>query len=282
MKKTILLTYTLCIALSSFAQSKRDCSGKACTDPGTNHSDPYNNNHLCENFNPLQIDFSGEYFDLRKTYYKNPNVREIGQYDLSPVFLSGEWVLNGVLGLENQRIQIHINKAAKKNDSTYIIYGKSKVKLNVTSFKGELRIVKSNLYKNFKNESAGSFIASYLLKEDSTSLHSGKFNGFMECMFYIDGKTNTAKIEKQFNDFGSHWNISFVGVWTDNKTKKSLKCIWGDNTLPFTFDFDCGQYGVKACDKYIKNGWEAYNYRSEISVHANGDSELKDKWWKKK
>jgi hypothetical protein len=252
------------------------------------HFDPYYNGHLCENFNPKQADFSNEYYQLRvKTYSKEDDkLNEFLKYDFSPVWLTGDWVQNGVLGLNYQRIQIHIDNVIKNSENPYVysIFGKSKVNNNICDFKGEIKLLKVFLYEDVDNEipaehkKYGELFASYLLSEDSTKMHSGIFKGVTECSFYLDSSERKIQLDESNSDADGYRNRDFVGIWKEYKTNQVKKCIWGDYRLPFTFDFDDGDGEMRPNDKYRKNGWQTY-YSEEFIELPDGKYVLKDKWW---
>ncbi|MFZ4401087.1 MAG: hypothetical protein ACOYO1_13705 [Bacteroidales bacterium] len=250
------------------------------------HFDPYFNGHLCENFNPEQVDFSKEYIQLRtKSYAKNPNKLGLtSKYDFSYIWMIVNRVQNGVISANYQRIQFHFDKVIKStNDGyTYIVNGKSKVHNNICDFKGEIKLISVYLfdscdYSEYKN--CGALFANYIFYEDSSQNHSGVFKGVTECLIYQDNTTEAMKLDESSDVADGYWNRSFIGTWTDYNTNKIIKCIWGDYRLPFTFDFDCGDGVMIVCDKYLRNGWQTFGDGSEYIDLGNDKFEIKNKWW---
>jgi hypothetical protein len=292
-KSTLLLVLLIASGLT-FGQNSVDtikrknyCIGTHCTLKPDNpvHFDPYYNWHLCENFNPEQIDFSNEYFALQIKYHsKDTNkLRQTLKYDYSPIWLSGNWEQNGVLGLNCQRIQIHIDKVTKSNNpTTYFVFGKTKVNNVICNFKGEIELVKLFFYDtnhDSEYQNSGDLFAKYIFYEDSSQFHSGIFKGVTECSVYLDSSEKYMHVDESSRIADGYWNRTFVGTWTDYKTKVTKKCIWGDYRLPFTFDFDCGDGEMHVCDKYIKNGWQTFGDGSEYIFVAKDQYEIKNKWW---
>jgi len=254
-----------------------------------NNISPYYNDNLNEHYNPEQIDFSKEYYELQtKNYENNDNIiNQLLKYDFSKIWICRNVDQNGVIGKNYQRIQIHIDTVYKNSydDKTYIVKGKSKVKDNICSFKGELKIItifidKDCDYEDFNN--CGDLFASYIFYEDSTQYHSGIFKGITECSIYIDSKNKKVILDNLSDGADGYWNRSYVGTWSNYSNKIKKKCIWGDYRLPFTFDFDCGTGEMHINDKYVNNGWKSFNDATEMINVGKDIWETKDKWWLKK
>lgn len=283
-KTTIILLVQLCLFIS-FGQTKLYNCKLPKNDPA--HFDPYYNGHLRENFNPQQTDFSKEYLNLQtKRYAKKTNeLNKSLQYDYSSIWQTDERQQNGIIGLNYQRIQFHIdNVTQSSNPDTYIVKGKSKVNKNICNFTGELKLIKLfyGECEDPKHKKCAELFGDYIFYEDSTQNHSGYFKGIMECSIYLDKTGKKMMLDESAEDADGYWNRTFVGTWTDYKTKKEKKCIWGDYRLPFTFDFDTGDGEMIVSGKYAMNGWKEYNDCSELIEVANGKLELKNKWWKTK
>ena len=292
--RLILLIFILYVPNLNYGQEK-EISGKdnmknycgwtGCKlkpdDPA--HFDPYYNGHLCENFNPEQIDFSKEYFELETKGYLNNagKLQRTSKCDFSPIWPTGEQ--NGVLGRNYQRIRVHIDKVSvSKNRDTYIVTGKSNVRNSICRFKGTIKLLKVFLNDSCdysEHKTCGDLFAEYLFYEDSNQNHSGVFKGITECSFYIDSTGKYAYVDESMSEADGYWNRSFVGTWTEYKTGITKKCIWGDYRLPFTFDFDCGDGEMMVRDKYKKNGWQTFGDGSEIISVGRDKWELKNKWW---
>jgi hypothetical protein len=102
----------------------------------------------------------------------------------------------------------------------------------------------------------------------------------MECAVHLD--KSKMLLDESMDIADGYWNRTFVGTWTEYKTQKSKKCIWGDYRLPFTFDFDCGDGEMVICDKYVKNGWQTFNVGSEYVNTEDDKWVFRDTWWVKK
>ena len=285
LKKIItLLLIQLCL-FYSFGQTKKYNCKLPKNDSA--HFDPYYNGHLCENFNPQQTNFSKEYLDLQtKRYVKKRNeLNKSLQYDYSSIWLTSDRQQNGIIGLNYQRIQFHIDNVTQSNKfDTYIVKGKSKVNNNICDFSGELKLLKLFYGEcdDPKYRKCAELFGSYIFNEDSSQNHSGFFKGIMECSVYLDHAGKKMLLDESTDEADGYWNRTFIGTWTDYKTKKEKKCIWGDYRLPFTFDFDTGDGEMIVSDKYVMNGWKEYNDDSELIEVASDKFELKNKWWKNK
>jgi len=299
MRGLILLLLILQVSFQNYGQEnkmpvqakkKNYCNWTGCTlkpdDPA--HFDPYYNGHLCENFNPEQIDFSREYLELEtKQIGKTSNILpQILKYNFSHVWPTNNSEQNGVLGRTYQRIRIHIDKVStSKNRNTYLITGASNVANNICRFKGTIKLIQAYLNDSCDNSTylkCGDLFAEYAFYEDSLQNHSGIFKGITECMFHIDNTGQYVLLDESMDGADGYWNRSFVGTWTEYKTGITKKCIWGDYRLPFTFDFDCGDGEMIVCDKYKKNGWQTFGDGSELISVGKNKWELKNKWWQQK
>lgn len=289
---TILTLWVLTFNLSysqnvKSSKNKNYCPQQRCNLNPDNpaHFDPYYNHHLCENFNPEQIDFSKEYFELRtKHYVKEYNkLQQTKNYDFSPIWITRNSQQNGVLGQNYQRIQIYIEKViVTKSLDTYLVVGKSKVNRNICGFKGSIKLLKVFLDDSCENSEykvCGELFASYVFYEDSSKNHSGIFKGITECSFYLDKTGKQMNVDESSDGADGYWNRTFVGTWTEYKTAITRKCIWGDYRLPFTFDFDCGDGEMMVCDKYKMNGWQTFSDGSELISVGKDKWEIKNKWW---
>lgn len=292
MNKITTIFFCLLTVSTCLGQTFKDasyCDRSWCKVPKDHpyHFDPYYNGHLCENFNPQQTDFSKEYFELQtKRYSKNTDqLQQSLKYDYSSIWLSDTWHQNGVIGLNYQRIQFHIDKVTKSKTKpdTYVITGKSKVKDNICNFSGELKLLKLFFIgcEDTTFKKCGELFGSYTFYEDSLQNHSGVFKGIMECSVRLDSSGKRMLLDDGSDGADGYWNRTYIGTWTDYKTKQAKKCIWGDYRLPFVFDFMCGEGAMRACDKYAMNGWQTFNDNSEY-LTVNEKRELKDKWWLRK
>jgi len=161
------------------------CNGTGCTlssdDPM--HFNPYYNGHLCENFNPEQIDYSGEYLELEtKQFSKADNVLPlILGYDFSHIWPANNTEQNGVLGRNYRRIRIHFDRVVvSDNRDSYLVTGASNVAGHICHFSGTIRLIQAylnNSCDNSTDQKCGNLFAEYLFYEDSLQNHSVFFKG---------------------------------------------------------------------------------------------------------
>jgi len=216
-------------------------------------------------------------------------------YDYSSIWLTENSPQNGIIGTNYQRIEMYIGKVTKSKDraDTYLVVGKSKVNKNICGFSGEIRLIKlfyKDCYedsdpddrpKYVKSPHCAVLFAEYVFYEDSAQSHTGVFSGIMECSVRAD-KTKML-LDESMSEADGYSNRTFVGTWSDYKTKNSKKCIWGDYRLPFTPGFDCGDGEMIICKEYVKYGWQPYQDGSEGEWNEKTKQrERKDKWWLKK
>lgn len=279
---------TLLILLASLsgtlpAQRASYCDGDWCTlrKDHPAHFDPYYNGHLCENFNPKQNDFSREYLRLQSSQGGADVAAGLADYDLSAIWPTINGQQNGVIGLDYTRIRIHISTAVRDGQEKlrYHVKGKSNVKGNVCDFTGTIRLIRAYAGSDdSEHEHSGRLYAEYTFHEDKTQKHVGTFQGIFECFYYLDPKTKKAYVDESSDIADGYYNRTYVGTWKGYHSTVEKKCIWGDYRLPFTFDFDCGDGEMVACEQYEKNGWEAYNKGEEFEI-ADGKRVLRDRWW---
>ena len=249
------------------------------------HLDPYYNGHLCENFDPEQIDFSKEYLQLQETSTKKYGVDVTNsiknyKYVLDSLFNYGDFQNDGVIGANYSRIRVHIDKTNKNKYNQFTILGQTNVNGNVCDFQGNMDIYRIYEYKeNFDYPGQATLFATYKFYEDSTQKHVGVFEGTFECSVLINHEQQTIKLDEGMAIADGYYNRTFVGTWTPYKSSLPKKCIWGDNRLPFTFDFDQGDGEMMINEKYANNGWQPYIDRTEYE-YSNGKSQLKNIWWK--
>jgi len=255
---------------SSHAQSKQSTQSRfcdfVCSLPKEDeaHFNPYYNGHLCENFDPKQIDFSAEYLKLRTRNAGQNIIQNLAANDLSDVWLTRDKQQNGVIGLDCKRIKIRITSVTRdtKDKLLYHVAGKSKVNGNVCDFTGEIRLLRAEKLEHAEeseHDNAGQLIAEYTFYEDRTQKQVGSFKGIHESFYYIDPVSKKAFLDESSDIADGYFNRTYVGTWTSYTTKAVKKCIWGDYRLPFVFDFDCGDGEMMVCDKYVQNGWTSFN-----------------------
>jgi hypothetical protein len=250
------------------------------------HFDPYFNGHLCENFDPAKADYSGVYEELRlKACSKwTDRVGEVGGLDFSSVWVSGDAAEYGVLGTIYRRIRVHVERVVKKSAGgrVYEVVGSTKTGRNVAGFRGTIEV--SHLFWTECDDPAekgcGEVFARYEFREDTATAHHGVFRGVMEAAVVRKGRGRSVGLDSSNSSADGYWNRSYVGTWTESGTVRVQKCIWGDNRLPFTFDFDRGDGDMMVNDKYSMNGWDEFNARVEWIEVEKGKFEPKDPWWR--
>jgi len=287
---TLLCILTTLINVNGQTQDKLApgyCDSNWCKLPKEHkaHFDPYYNGHLCENFNPKQTDFSKEYLELRTRHHGENTIQNLAGFDLSAIWTNADNQQNGVIGLDYKRIRIFVGKVTKdaKDNLTYHVTGKSNVNGNICDFNGQIKLLRayeSSVDSESEHDNSGNLFAEYSFNEDKTQKSSGSFRGIFECFYYLDKKNRKGLIDESSSIADGYFNRTYVGTWTSNSTKATKKCIWGDYRLPFTFDFACGDGEMRACDKYIQNGWTTFNSGDEYDF-VGDKAVLKDKWWAK-
>ena len=253
------------------------------------------NKNVYTRFNPDQIDFGKDYYEIVAKNFSESSIKDslLAHCDFSAVWLSGQYEQNGVIGKDYWRIRLHIDDVKKDGvrPNVYHVWGKTKVKDNICSFKGDIQILKIAFQDSlpiyidplYKAKGIGNLLASYLFYEDSTQNHSGIFKGFMTCDYFLDSTGTRMKLDMSLDMADGYSNSNYVGTWTDYRAGIMKKCIWGDNRLLFTFDFAEGDGEWRVAEKYKKNGWETFDDGSEYYNASKNDEserwELKDKWW---
>jgi len=251
------------------------------------YPNPYRNHLLSDYYDSSQIDLSQEFLFLQtKNIEENAlNVsREVVSYalDTSTLFSTGEFEQNGIFGAGNERIRIHISKAVQIPGDSIIFHieGMSKISNDIRGFKGTIKVL--SIYKYMADRiypGQGVLFANYEFYENKEQSDTGIFKGFFEATVRINQKNKSIKLDERLSRGILYNNRTYVGTWTSYEGKPIEKCIWGDYRLPFTFDFDCGERIMMACDKYIKNGWETFSDGSEYDCSVE-PCRLRNQWWK--
>ena len=195
----------------------------------------------------------------------------------------------GFIGDNYQRFQIHFISIIQNpsNPYEYFAYGKTKVKENICSFQGTIKITKSRLYieGDIPFYKQGFTESEVILYEDSKQNSTGFFSGKMKTYFIIDDKGVFRYDALSFSADGFN-NNQFVGTWTSYKTKSTKKCNWGDYRIPESEDLDIGAGEFSIDDKYVKNGWENYKLAWGSGIYPPTMEEIKarrkekEQWWK--
>jgi hypothetical protein len=224
---------------------------------------------------------------------------QIKKYDLSEVIApdsileEGKYKfpkseIAGFIGDNYQRFYIHFISIIQNptNPYEYLVYGKTKVKQNICTFQGTIKVSEAKLYaesdSDFPDYQQGYAVCDVLLFEDGKQSGTGFFEGRLKTQFMIDKKSNLS-YNALLTMSDAFSNNGFVGNWTSYKTKAVKKCHWGDYRIPESGDLDIGAGEFMINGKYVKNGWENY-------MRCYGDENLpevkkarqkeQEKWWK--
>jgi hypothetical protein len=225
--------------------------------------------------------------------------RQIKEHDISTILTAdsvldydgNKWERTDILGFigdNYQRFFIHFISIIQNpnNQYEYLTYGKTKVKENICTFQGTIKIESSKVYNEteFAVQKQGYAVCSVMLYEDKKEKSTGFIKGNLTIRFFIDknGKIEYDDLESHSDGFA---NRQFVGNWTSYKTKVSKKCHWGDYRIPESGDLNTGAGEFWINPKYIKNGWEsyvlAYNTFPETDKALKVRKKEKEKWWQK-
>ena len=152
---------------------------RRCKLPKEAHNDPYLNSHLCEKYNPEEIDYSKEYLNLlhqRDNNKKDDKLNEIKKNDASMVW---NFKIHGTLDTNYHRIDLDINSSRK--DSTeklrYHILGNYIYNKISKPVYGEIEITNAYEIETYKNELGYHLYFDYQLNTDSSSVELKSFIG---------------------------------------------------------------------------------------------------------
>lgn len=197
-----------------------------------------------------------------------------------------------MIGLNHQRIRIALTFISQNPNVAfkYSVVGKSKVKTNISDFRGIIRIDSvlevsqmhygvDDMHKDSSIIAQGIVFATYEFKESPKQKHSGVFNGQLMTKWYINskGELKYDNIQSMSDGF---MNNTFVGIWTQYDSGNSKICNWADGRIPYSAqDFDIGAGEFSPSEKYYKFGWEQYQ-----KAWLYGDEQAKREelaeWWK--
>ncbi len=215
-------------------------------------------------------------------------LKEIKTYDVSDL-----WTLNtpeplGYIGENYQRFFIHFISAIKNpnNRLEYFVYGKTRVKNNICSFQGTIKITKCITYEetDVPDIKQGSVIGEYEFFENPDEKGTGTLKGKFLSDFMID-KNGKFKYDDLMLSADGFENNQFEGVWISYQIKSSKKCNWGDYRIPDSGDLDRGVAEFGPNFKYADYGWENYQqawfYDSSKPEVQKAREKEKEKWWLK-
>jgi len=191
----------------------------------------------------------------------------------------------GYIGDNYQRFRIHFISVIQNKDNLheYMVYGKTKVRNNICSFQGVIKVEKASIVITSEETSykEGQVSGSYLFYEDSKQSGTGILKGTFTSDFVIDEKDSL-----HYNALSlvsdSYCNNQFKGNWQSYKNSISKKCNWGDFRVPERGDLDVGAGEFSVNPIYYKNGWETYT--TELTQSTPQGEEMRRKesiqWWK--
>jgi hypothetical protein len=134
----------------------------------------------------------------------------------------------GYIGENYQRFYIHFISVIQnpKNKLEYMVYGKTRVKTNICSFQGIIRIEKASTYKGEEalDIDQGFAEGSYEFYEDTQQKGSGILNGKFTIDFYID-KASTLKYDAMSFVADGYCNNQFEGTWTSYNSREVKNAI---------------------------------------------------------
>ncbi|MBB6498142.1 hypothetical protein [Pedobacter cryoconitis] len=252
---------------------------------------------------------SSGYAQEKKIKLTTDFYNEIGKYNLSEILtadsilavdqIDGEITerrikrgeILGFIGDKYQRILIHLISVVKnpKKPGEYLIYGKSKVKENICSFRGTLKILEARLYRNnsIPKYREGLMVSELYLNEEKQQVSAGFFKGKLYSRFVLDDSNKLKYCAINFATDG-FLNNAFTGSWTSYKGGASKKCNWGDFRIPGSGDLDIGAGEFSVNSRYLENGWKTYKdahadlreegYTEEIIAKAM--EKENEQWWK--
>jgi hypothetical protein len=196
----------------------------------------------------------------------------------------------GYFGEKYYRFYIHLISIVQNQEdkSEYFVYGKNKLKGNISEFQGTIKIENAELFNSGITEGVneGTLKGSYTFYEDPKKSGTGQFQGVFETYIMTVNNELHYNTVSWFAD--GFCNNQFEGTWTSYSTGTEYVCNWGDYRIPNRrgFDIGAGQMGVNS--EFIKNGWE--NFELATFPIANSDEHRKqideakkkeaEEWWK--
>ncbi|MCD8440925.1 hypothetical protein [Tenacibaculum finnmarkense] len=181
---------------------------------------------------------------------------------------------NGTIGNENKRIEIHITKVEKINDTKYLIIGKSRTGKNINDFSGymkinEIGILNQNTDCEGPDYPYSRISCEYSFNEDANQKYSGKFIGKLTT-YTFDKYFHPEKYSSNSLDSGFYKNSEFIGVWKSYSKDYSKYCSWSNFTPHPSKKNDLFKYNENETYffnlKYLNKGWKSYVINSQIRV----------------
>jgi hypothetical protein len=225
---------------------------------------------------------------------------KIKNYDFSDLWTQGQFQIEGgpstvlrpeplgYIGENYQRFYIHFISVIQNptDKAEYFVFGKTKVKDNVCSFQGTIKITSSRTYNKGEdpNLKQGYIQEQYEFFEDSDQKGTGVLKGKFRTDFYLDEKGILSYDALMFGADGFQ-NNQFEGKWTSYKSNTIKKCNWGDYRIPDSKELDGGAGEFAPSKKFLENGWQNYSQAWGYSPDKPQAQEAKnkelEKWWTK-
>ena len=222
--------------------------------------------------------------------FKSAEIKdEYLKYNFAPLWLNTpNNLVVGIIGNEKRRLQIKLLSAVKDatRADTYLVTGKSKAAGNVCGFSGTFTIRHVRELRNFSTRvdetvspalHEGILLAEYRLTEDASQKAAGTFTGVLLTNWYIDKKGGLHYDDiRNFADGFS--NNQFVGIWTNPKNNKALRCNWGDSRIPNAGSFDIGAGEFSPAYTPGDKEWHRY---AQAWIHDNAAAREQESkpWW---
>jgi len=185
----------------------------------------------------------------------------------------------GYIGENYQRFYIHFISVIQNpnNKLEYFVYGKTRVKSNICSFQGLIKVKESKTYTDvFPAIKQGYVKGDYEFYEDSDQKGTGILKGKFRTDFFID-KSSEIKYNALSFIADGFKNNQFEGTWTSYKSKDSKKCNCGDCRIPDSRDLDAGAAEFGTAAKYDDFGWKYYNLAWGYKLDRPGVKEAREK-----
>jgi hypothetical protein len=184
----------------------------------------------------------------------------------------------GYIGENYQRFYIHFTSVIQNpnNKAEYFVYGKTRVKTNICSFQGLIKIKDAKIYNDYEFPSVkqGFATGDYEFYEDSDQKGTGILKGKFKTDFYVD-KSGLIMYNSLMFVADGFKNNQFEGTWISYKSGDSKKCNWGDYRIPDSRDLDTGAAEFSPHDKYKDFGWESYQPAWIVEAKKIENK----KWW---
>jgi len=198
----------------------------------------------------------------------------------------------GYFGDNYYRFRIHFISVIQNptNKKQYLVYGKNKLKDNVSDFQGFIEIDSIVLYDspNVTGFKEGMIYSKYSFYENPQKSGTGMFKG--SCITFIHKANNNDEVEYNTVAFlaDGFKNNQFEGHWINYRTGNIKKCNWGDYRIPDSDDLDIGAGEFHVKSEYLSSGWKNYEdaYHPFPSTEAQKQAKEKamaiekQEWWK--